>query len=177
MMDAKTWQEQGLAHYQAGAYAEAIDAFANAKAAYKEAGDHGSAAEMINNQGVVYRMLGEWDKAEAAFTQAQAEFTHLGDHSRQAQAAANLGMLANATGQPEQAVVYFQEAIAAFQTQGDHIRESDTRRALSIAFFKQRHWLAALTAYSAALDCLPRLSLGQRFLRWLFSIPLRLLGG
>ena len=95
-MDGKKWQEQGVAHYQAGAYAEAIDAFVNARAAYEKASEQGSAAEMLNNQGVVYRMLGEWEKAEAAFTQAQALFAHLGDSRRQAQATANLGMLAAA---------------------------------------------------------------------------------
>lgn len=177
MIDGKMWQEQGLAHYQAGAYAEAIEAFVNARAAYEEADDQGSATEMINNQGAVYLKMGEWDKAKAAFTESQALFARLGDSSRQAQATANLGMLANARGQTKQTIVYFEEAIAAFQAQGDRIRESDTRRALSAAYLKQRRWLDALTAYSAALDCLPRLSLGQRFLRWLFRLPLRLLGG
>ena len=121
-------------------------------------------------------MLGEWEAAEAAFAEAQALFARLGDSIRQAQATANLAMLAAARRQTEQAVAHFEEAIATFQAQGDHVRESDTRRALSAAYLKQRRWLAALVAYSAALDCLPRLSLGQRFLRWLFRVPLRLLG-
>ncbi len=177
MMDDKTWQEQGLAHYRAGAYAEAIEAFAKARAVYEAAGDLGSAAEMLNNQGVAHRMLGEWNEAEAAFLAAQALFARLGDDSRRAQAAANLGMLANARGQTKQAVAYFEEAVAAFRAQGDCIQESDTRRALSAVYLKQRRWLDALAAYSAALDCAPRLSLGQRFLRWLFRLPLRLLGG
>lgn len=176
-MNGREWQEQGLAHYQAGAYAEASDAFSNARAAYEEAGDQGSAAEVLNNQGVVCRILGEWDKAEAAFTGAQALFARLGDHSRRAQATANLGMLASAKGRTKRAIAYLEEAIAAFEAQGDHIRESDTRRTLSAVYLKQRRWLDVLAAYSAALDCLPRLSLGQRFLRWLFRFPLRLLGG
>jgi tetratricopeptide (TPR) repeat protein len=176
-MDDKTWQEQGLAHYRAGAYAEAIEAFANAKAAYEAAGDQGNAAEMLNNQGVAYRMLRQWDKAEAAFLEAQVLFARLGDDSRRAQATANLGMLAHTRGQTKQAAAFFEEAIAAFQTLGDRVRESDTRRALSKAYLKQRRWPDALAAYSAALDCAPRLSLGQRFLRWLFRLPLRLLGG
>jgi len=176
-MDGQTWQDQGLTHYQAGAYDQAIDAFANAQAAYEQAGNPESAAEMLNNQGVAYRMLQEWNKAETAFTEARERFIHQGDRGRQAQAATNLGMLANARGKSKEAVAYFEEAIAAFQTQRDRVRESDTWRVLSLAYFKQRRLLDALSAYSAALDCAPRLSLGQRFLRWLFRLPLRLLGG
>lgn len=175
-MDGKEWQDRGLAHYRAGAYAKAIEAFAHAQAAYEQADDWASAAEVLNNQGVVYRMLQQWDKAKVAFTEARTRFAQLGDHSRQAQATSNLGMLANARGQPKEAVSYFDEAISAFREQGDRPRESDTWRALSLAHFKQRHWLDALAAYSMALDCAPRLSLGQRFLRWLFRIPLKLLG-
>lgn len=176
-MDGREWQEQGLAYYQTGAYPEAIEAFARAKAVYEETGDQESAAEMVNNQGVAYRMLREWNKAEVAFTEAQDLFACLGDKGRRAQATANLGMLAEAQGQVSQAVACFEEAAAAFRTQGDRVRESDTRRALSAAYLKQRRWLNALAAYSAALDCQPRLSLGQRFLRWLFQLPLRMLGG
>lgn len=177
MINGQEWQDQGLAHYQAGAYAEAVKAFANAQAAYEQAGDAGNAAEMLNNQGVTHRMLGEWDKAAAAFAEARAQFARLGDRGRQAQATANLGMLASARGQAKQAAAYLEEAVTAFRAQRDPVRESDAMRALSLAYFKQRRWLAALAAYSAALDCAPRLSLGQRFLRWLFHLPLRLLGG
>jgi tetratricopeptide (TPR) repeat protein len=176
-MDGKEWQDQGLVHYQTGAYAEAVKAFAHAHAAYEQAGEPGKAAEMLNNQGGVYRMLQEWAKAKKAFLEARAQFMHLGDHGRQAQVTANLGILANAQGQSKEAVVYFEEAIAAFQAQGDRIRQSDTWRALSLAYFKQWRLLDALSAYSAALDCKPRLSLGQRFLRWLFRLPIRSLGG
>jgi len=175
MMDGQKWQDQGVAHYQAGAYAEAIDAFINARAMYEKAGDQGSAAEVLNNQGVIYRMLGQLEEAEAAFTEARTLFARLGDTGRQAQATANLGMLAVARGKTEPAIVFFREAIAAFQTQGDRIRESDTWRTLSAAYLRKRRWLDALAAYSAALDCLPRLSLGQRFLRWLFRVPLYLI--
>ena len=175
-MDGEKWQEAGETHYQAGAYAEAIESFANARIAYEETGDQESAAEMLNNQGVAYLMLHKWDKAETAFLEARGSFERLGDLCRQAQATANLGMLANLRGQTKQAVTYFEEAIAAFQSQGDRVRESDTWRALSKAFLKQLLWLDAVAAYSEALDCLPRLSPGQRLLRWLFRLPLRLLG-
>lgn len=177
MVNDETWQEQGLAHYQAGAYAEAIEAFANAKIAYQEAGDEGSAAEMLNNQAVAHRMLGQWDEAEAAFLEAQTLFARLGDDSRRAQTTANLGMLASARGRAKEAAAFLEEAVAAFRALGDLVQQSDTLRVLSMAYLKQRRWLDALTAYSAALDCAPRLSLGQRFLRWLFRLPLRLLGG
>lgn len=176
-MDGKEWQDQGLAHYQTGAYAEAVKAFANAHAAYEQAGEPEKAAEMLNNQGGVYHMLQEWGKAKKAFLEARAQFMRLEDHGRQAQVTANLGMLANARGQSKEAVVYFEEAITAFQAQEDRVRQSDTWRALSLVYFKQWRLLDALSAYSAALDCKPHLSLGQRFLRWLFRLPKRLLGG
>jgi tetratricopeptide (TPR) repeat protein len=176
-MDGKTWQERGLAHYQAGAYQEAVEAFAQAKAAYQQAGDQGNAAEMLNNQGVAYRMLRRWDDAQAAFEEAQTLFAAVGDENRRAQATANLGMLAQSRGQTRQAATYLEQAADVFRAQGDRLRESDVRRAQSAVYLKQRRWLDALAAYSAALDCAPRLSLGQRFLRWLFRLPLRLLAG
>jgi len=176
-MDGQGWRDKGEAYYRSGAYAEAIDAFVQAGIAYQETGDQVSAAEMLNNQGAAHRMLRRWDAAEAAFLKARDAFSHLGNHDRQAQATANLGMLASLQGQREKAVAYFQEAIAAFQSQGDRHRESDSWRALSKVFLKQRRWLDALATYSSGLDCLPHLSLGQRLLRWLFGLPLRLLGG
>jgi len=176
-MDGEKWREAGEAHYQAGAYAEAVESFANARIAYEEAVDLEGVAEMLNNQGVAYRMLHKWDKAETAFLEARGSFARLQDLGRQAQATANLGMLANSRGQTKQAIAYFKEAIAAFQSQGDRVRESDTWRALSKVFLRQRLWLEAVAAYSAALDSLPRLSLGQRLLHWLFRLPLRFLGG
>ena len=175
-MDGDKWKEAGEAHYRTGAYAEALEAFANARTAYDEAGDQASAAEILSNQGVVYRMLRQWNKAEKAFLEARDAFAHLGDTGRQAQATANLGMLANSKGWTKQAISYLEVAIAAFQAQGDGVRASDTWRALSRMYLKQGRWLDAVMAYSSALDCLPSLSLGQRFLRWLFRIPLRLLG-
>jgi len=176
-MDDQALKDKGEALFRAGAYAEAVDAFDEARTAFQEAGDGVSAAEMLNNQGVAHRMLRQWDQAETAFREARDSFVRLGDRGRQAQATANLGMLADHRGQTQQAIAHFQEAIVAFQSQRDHAHESDTWRALSRAFFKQRRWLDALTAYHSALDCLPRLSLGQRILRWLFGLPLRLLGG
>ena len=176
-MDAKAWQKQGLAHYEAGAYIKAIDAFAEARTAYEEIGDSANAAEMLNNQGVAYRMLQKWSKAEESFAAAREQFKHLGDSGRAAQAVANMGMLCNARGKIKQAQAYLEEATSLFAAQGDRQRESDTRRALSLAFFRQRRFMDALAAYSAALDCAPRLSLGQRLLRRLFALPLRLLAG
>ena len=76
-----------------------------------------------------------------------------------------------------EAQAYLEEATSLFAAQGDRQRESDTRRALSLAFFRQWRFMDALAAYSAALDCAPRLSLGQRLLRRLFALPLRLLAG
>lgn len=176
-MDGQEWQDRALARYRDGAYVEALEAFARAQAAYEQAGDPTSAAEMLNNQGVTHRMRGEWSKAEAAFMEARERFVQLGDGNRGAQATTNLGMVASAQGQAKRAEAYLKEAIAAFQEQGDRVRESDAWRVLSMVYFKQWRWLNALAVYSSALDCAPRLSLGQRFLRWLFRLPLRLLGG
>ena len=176
-MDAEKWKETGEARFRTGVYAEAVEAFANARTAYEQVGDQASAAEMLNNQGVVYRVLRQWDKSETAFLEARDSFTRLGDADRRAQVTANLGVLADSRGQTKQAIAYLEEAIAAFQAQRDGVRESDTWRVLSRIFLKQRRWLDAVTAYSSALDCLPRPSLGQRLLRWLFRLPLRVLGG
>jgi len=176
-VDADEWKKQALAHYRAGAYAQASETFVAAGAAYTQAGDRIAAAEMLNNQGVAHRMLRQWDRAEAAFLQARRQFETLNEANQQAQATANLGMLALARGQARQAITFLDEAIALFQTTDDPQRESEARRTLSLAHFKQRHLLDALAAYSAALDCAPHLTLGQRFLRWLLALPARLLGG
>jgi tetratricopeptide (TPR) repeat protein len=176
-MDGQGWKDKGEAYYRSGAYAEAIDAFVQAGVAYQETGDQVSAAEMLNNQGAAHRMLRQWDEAETAFLKARDAFARLGNPDRQAQATANLGMLASLQGRTKKATAYLKEAIAAFQSQGDRLRESDSWRALSKVFFKERRWLDALATYSSALNCLPHPSLGQRLLRWLFGLPLRLLGG
>jgi hypothetical protein len=75
----------------------------------------------------------------------------------------------------EQAILHYRQAIDIFAELGEHDHRGETLMALSSVHMKMGHWGQALVTYHEGLSALQRPSIVQRFLRWLFGIPLKMM--
>jgi tetratricopeptide (TPR) repeat protein len=177
MPTADELKNNGIEHYRAGEFEEAIAAFAQAQPAFLASGDVEQAAECANNRGVAARQTARLDEAEAAFTQARQLFEKLGDRKSQGMVAGNLGALAESRDQRERAVTLYKEAIKLFEAAGAADLSAETWRALSRLRMKQGQWFAALGAYDTSLDSVQHPTATQRALRSLLKLSRRLISG
>jgi tetratricopeptide (TPR) repeat protein len=177
MSQARTQHLKGVQLFRTGEYEEAVAALQTAQQLYQEEGDRQAVAEVLNDLGVVYRMKGDLPAAMQSLSQARELFAELGARKFEAQALGNLGNLHEAGKEMERAAALYKEAAALFQEAAEPQLAFETWRALSRLRLGQGQWLAALVAYDTALSCLPHPSLGQRLLRWLLRLPLKLAGG
>jgi tetratricopeptide (TPR) repeat protein len=177
MTQADAFKDEGLKLYRAGDYAEAAAKFEAARQAFAAAGGRGMAAEMLNNAGLCRRGLKQWNEAQATLEAALAEFRALEDRSREAQALGNLAAVAEARGDLARASALYEEAAELFKQTGDEENRSLTLKALGTLQLKRGRHFEALAHMDAGLAAAPRLSLRQRALRWLISVPMRMIGG
>ena len=177
MPTASELRAQGLAHYQAGRFEDAIAALAQAQPAFMAESNVRLAAECANDRGVAARQAARFDEAEQAFSQAQQLFEQTGDRVSQGQVVGNLAALAESRRQIDKAASLYTQAIALFDEAGEADLAGETWRALSRLRLRQGRWFAALAAYDAGLEGVKRLSLTQRALRRLLKTSRRLIGG
>lgn len=169
--------DEGRLCYRQGQYEEALSHFSAAYTHHQAAGNTGRMAEVANDMGVVNTVLHRWDEAERLLNEAHSLFTKLQDYSGEAQTLGNLGSMFRARGDLKQAAANLQLAADRFHLIGDDERRAATLKVLSMVRLSQFRFLHALAAYDAALACLPKSNPWHRFLRWLFSLPLRFLAG
>jgi tetratricopeptide (TPR) repeat protein len=175
--DVQALIDEGRFSYRQAEYREALSYLQQAYDQCQASGDEGRMAEVANDMGVVYTVLGQWKEAERWLDQANTLFVRLQDYDGQAQALGNLGSMFRARGDLRQAAANLQLAADRFHLVGDDERRSMTLKALSIIRLRQLRFLLALVAYNAALACQPNLTLFDRLLRSLFSLPIRMLQG
>ncbi len=169
--------DEGRLYYRQGEYEQALSTL---KAVYehcKEQGDLRHMAEIINDMGVIHTVLNQWPEAEKSLNEAHNMFTNLQDYSGEAQALGNLGSMFRARGDLQQSAANLQLAADKFRLMGDDEHRALTLKVLSMVRLKQLRFLQSIAAYDAALACNPRPSAWIRFLRWLFSLPLKIISG
>ena len=172
---AKTQIEEGRLCYRQGQFEQALAHFKAAYEQYAAAGEKSLQAEVANDIGVVHTVLQHWQEADKYLNQAHQIFTDLEDLSGEAQTLGNLGSMFRARGDLKQAAANLQLASDRFHLVGDNERRAATLKVLSMVRLSQFRILQALAAYDAALACNPKPSGLQKFLRWIISLPLRLL--
>ncbi len=169
--------EQGaLEDFRQGSLDAAIAGFTVAREAYEAGGDTSKAAEMSNNICVALLQAGRPAEALDAVRPTPALFAALGDQLRTAQAYGNLAAALEATGDAEQAERNYQQAAEMFARSGEQEGRAQTLKALSQLQLKKGKTIEAVASMQASMEGSARLTLGQRFLRWLMKIQSRLLG-
>lgn len=174
--DAEAAAREGQERYQRQEWAEAAAAFQRAEHAYQENGAALDAAEMANNRAVALVQAGEAEAALEAVEDTPDIFLRVGDQHRAAQAYGNQASALEALGRIEEATTAYQRAAELFNQLGDTDSRLHTYQALSQMQLRQGQALDALTSYQRGVPGGAQQSWKQRFLRWLLSLPSRLLG-
>lgn len=174
---AEQLEDSASKAYKLQRWAEAADGFAAAGAAHAAAGDELKAAEMGNNACVAFIRAGDPKQALRVVNGTAETFERLGDSKRAAQALGNLASALEASGQIEEAQRAYTGAAQRFKDLGEEDARADTLKALSQMQLKRGRAIDALASMQQGLEGGRKLSLRERFLRWLARIPMRILGG
>jgi tetratricopeptide (TPR) repeat protein len=170
-------EEAALKAYQSQQWIPAAEGFAAAGKAYATSGDEHKSAEMGNNACVAFLQSGQGMQALEAVEGTFDVFERLDDPERAAQALGNLASALDACGRHEEAEQAYSRAAERFKDLGKADAHADTLKALSQLQLKRGRAMDALSSMQRGLEDSPKLSLRERFLRWLARIPMRLLGG
>ena len=174
--DAGSSERKSLEAFRSGRFDEAAAGFEAARHAYEAAGEPAKQAEMANNQSVALLQAGRPRAALEAVQGTPEALVALGDETRAAQAFGNLAAALEACGDFARAEPAYREAADRFEKLGDADNRALTMKALSQLQMRRGRPMQALSSMQAGLGGASRLSIGQRFLRWLLSLTGRLLG-
>ena len=169
-------KEVGLQQFQQGQYAQAVETFTTAVAAYSDIGDENGRAEMLNNIGVTQRTRKKNKEAIAAFNEAITVFQQQGDLHKLAQTQANLADLYQFSKKQNEAARYYGEAAATFAQLGDRQKQSQVLRTYSLMRMRQGNWLEALMRMEESLSVRPRLGPFRWMFRGILRFALGLMG-
>lgn len=174
---ASVLEENARRAYQAGRWEEAGAAFEAAAEAHLAAGNELQSAEMANNACVALLQGNQPARALALVEGTPQVFDRLGEAKRAAQAEGNLASALASCGRLEEAERAYASAAEQLGQLGEDDARAATLRSLSQLQLKRGEPLEALSSLQRGLESASRLSLRQRFLRWLAHFPLRLMGG
>ncbi len=175
--DAGSTERESLEAFRAGRFEEAAAGYEAARRAYEAAGEPIKQAEMANNLSVAWLQAGRPQAALAAVQGTPDTLAALGDEPRAAQAYGNLAAAFEACGDLAQAEPAYREAADRFERLGDAENRTLTLKALSQLQMRRGRPMEALGSMQVGLGGASRLSIRQRFLRWLLTLPGKLLGG
>lgn len=154
----------------------AIQGFTSAREGYHQAGEHLLAAEMANNLSVALLKV---DRSEEALQEVKGTpqfFLEAEDESRAAMAFGNLASALEANGELQNAEKALEDAIRIFKKIGDKEHLMHSARALSQLQLRRGRPLEAVSTMQGGLEDQSKLSVKNRILRSILSIPSRILG-
>jgi tetratricopeptide (TPR) repeat protein len=161
--------------YQDGRLDDALNLFTQAEHAYQAADDRPMAAEMANNRSVTLLQAGN---AAAAFEAADGTdqiFAGIGDAHRQGVALANQAAALEELNRRPEALTRYQKSADLLKQSGSREYRALVLKSISSLQVRMGQYLQALASMDAALDCKEKLSLRERFLKWLLKIPLNMM--
>jgi tetratricopeptide (TPR) repeat protein len=159
-----------------GKFKQAIQGFETALETLRSEGKTLEAAEMANNLSVAYLQNKNKTKALEIVEGTDQIFAENGDVVKQAMA---LGNQAAAL----EALKRFDEAEQAYQSSADLLEETGEQelrgyvlQSLSALQLRRGRQIDGLISMKSGLDGQEKLSLRQRFLRWILKIPFKFVG-
>lgn len=170
-------EASALDAYRAESWHQAAEGFMQAASAYQATLNHEKWAEMRNNACVAYLQDGDGEAALSAVEDTAQIFMDEGDQRRAAQAHGNRAAALEACGRLQEAEAAYREAAEGMRQAGDQEARSDTLKALAQLQLKRGRAMDAVASMGQELETRRRPSLGQRLLRWLTRLAMRLLGG
>jgi len=99
-------------------YSEAIQNYEKAAESFKQSGEKGGYAAVLNIIGMVYKAWGNYDRAVENYRKALAINKELGKNVDEAMTADNIGQVYYAWGQYDKAIEYYSKALAVYEKLG-----------------------------------------------------------
>lgn len=159
--------------YQAGNYADAAKAFAEAAAAAaQEGGDELTSAEMKNNQSVALLRAKQAQAALAASQGTEAIFAKAGDLRRQGMALANQASALEALGRRKEAVLGYQQAADFLERAGEGDLRAEIMQLLAVHYLRRAKFIDAAIALQSGLAGVKNPTAKQRLMKKFLFIRL-----
>jgi tetratricopeptide (TPR) repeat protein len=144
----------GTVRLQQQRYAEALEAYQQARDTFSRLNEPGSIGIVWHQIGMVHQQAGQPEMAEEAYKQSLATNVRLGHHAGQASTLGQLGILYNDVLQrPEEAVAFFQRAADIYGAIGDTLREGSTWNNLANTLCKLQRLEEARAVITRAIQC------------------------
>jgi len=170
-----TSAEFGRLAYEAGNYSAAADMFQKAEQACKTAGDVLQAAEMANNRSVALLQTGDAQAAYDACAGTEMIFKNAGDTLREGLALGNMAAALKELGRKDESLKLFHLSADRLKKAGDKENLAVVHKTISAIEMEKGDNLGAMSSMLEALQVKDKLTLRERFMRWLFSVASRLM--
>lgn len=161
--------------YEEEEYEQAAIGFSEAQTAYQANGDALMAAEMANNSSVAFLKAGKAQQAYDCANLTDRVFAEAGDRRREAIALGNQAAALDGLKKKSEALQLYQRSAEIFKELGDNEMRAYVLQSISAIQLGQGKRIEALISMEAALENKPKLSLRERFLRWLLGIVSKLM--
>jgi tetratricopeptide (TPR) repeat protein len=135
-------------------YAEALEAYQQARDTFSRLSEPGSVAIVWHQIGRVYQEAGQPEAAEEAYNQSLAIKVRLGNQAGQASTLGQLGTLYDYVLQrPEEAVAFYRRAAEIYGEIGDLAKEGFSQHNLARSFLKLQRFGEARLSIRRAIEC------------------------
>jgi tetratricopeptide (TPR) repeat protein len=135
-------------------YAEALEAYKQARDTFSRLNEPGDVAESWHGLGMVHEEASQAEEAEEAYNQSLEIKVRLGDQAGQAATLGQLGVLYDRTLQrPKHAVAFYQRAAEIYCNFGDTLREGRQWSNMGNALCKLHRFEKARQAILRSIDC------------------------
>ncbi|MFM8278435.1 MAG: tetratricopeptide repeat protein, partial [Cyanobium sp.] len=135
-------------------YAEAVEAFDQARDTFSRLNEPGSVATVWHKIGMVHQEAGQPEAAEEAYNQSLAITVGLGDQAGQASTLGQLGSFyVHVLQRPDEAVAFYRRAAEICWQIGDLAKEGKVQSNLAHALYKLQRLEEAKQAIRRAIDC------------------------
>jgi tetratricopeptide (TPR) repeat protein len=135
-------------------YAEALEAYKEARDTFSRLNEPGTVAVAWHQIGIVHKKAGQPQAAEEAYNQSLAIEVRLGNQAGQASTLGELGNLyADLVQRPEEAVAFYQRAAEIYGEIGNLASEGIARNNLANTLVKLQRLDEARQAIRRAIDC------------------------
>ena len=155
--EAMAWNNLGIAMWQAGRVAEAIDAHTRARDLHQAIGDRNKEAMVWNNLGIALRDAGQVAEAIDAHTRARDLHQAIGDRNNEAKAWNGLGVALHEVGRVAEAIDAYRTALELYAEFDNWYETGRTLHNLALAHratgdpaAARAAWLKSAEAYTRA---------------------------
>jgi tetratricopeptide (TPR) repeat protein len=157
--------DQAKQTYQAGNFSGAIEGYANAVEAFKEAGDFLMSAEMRNNQSVALLRDKQAQAALDVVMGTDEVFAKIGDDRRRGMALANQASALAALKRPKEAIDYFTRAADSLNKAGEIELRLEVMQLLSALYLRRFKLYDAIITLQSGLIAIQNPTPKQRFMK------------